>query len=49
MMGGLGFFVTLWLGGFWQGWQWNNSDDPVHRHGGRAQADLDRALLLGHA
>jgi len=24
MMGGLGFFVTLWLGGFWQGWQWNN-------------------------
>src|SRR3954468_3952948 len=24
MVGGLGFFVTLWLGGFWQGWQWNN-------------------------
>lgn len=24
MIGGLGFFVTLWLGGFWQGWQWNN-------------------------
>ena len=36
MIGGLGFFVTLWLGGFWQGWQWNNADDPVHRHGGRS-------------
>lgn len=24
MIGGIGFFVTLWLGGFWQGWQWNN-------------------------
>lgn len=28
MMGGLGFFVTLWLGGFWQGWQWNNPSIP---------------------
>ena len=28
MMGGLGFFVTLWLGGFWQGWQWNNPAIP---------------------
>ncbi len=28
MMGGLGFFVTLWLGGFWQGWQWNNPTIP---------------------
>jgi cytochrome c oxidase cbb3-type subunit 1 len=28
MMGGLGFFVTLWLGGFWQGWQWNNWTIP---------------------
>ena len=28
MIGGLGFFVTLWLGGFWQGWQWNNPSIP---------------------
>jgi cytochrome c oxidase cbb3-type subunit I len=28
MVGGLGFFVTLWLGGFWQGWQWNNPAIP---------------------
>lgn len=28
MLGGLGFFVTLWLGGFWQGWQWNNPAIP---------------------
>lgn len=28
MLGGLGFFVTLWLGGFWQGWQWNNPGIP---------------------
>ena len=28
MLGGLGFFVTLWLGGFWQGWQWNNPSIP---------------------
>ena len=28
MSGGLGFFVTLWLGGFWQGWQWNNPAIP---------------------
>ena len=28
MIGGLGFFVTLWLGGFWQGWQWNNPTIP---------------------
>lgn len=28
MIGGLGFFVTLWLGGFWQGWQWNNHTIP---------------------
>lgn len=28
MTGGLGFFVTLWLGGFWQGWQWNNWSIP---------------------
>jgi len=28
MTGGLGFFVTLWLGGFWQGWQWNNYTIP---------------------
>ena len=28
MPGGLGFFVTLWLGGFWQGWQWNNPRIP---------------------
>ena len=28
MIGGLGFFVTLWLGGFWQGWQWNNWNIP---------------------
>ncbi len=28
MIGGLGFFVCLWLGGFWQGWQWNNPSIP---------------------
>jgi cytochrome c oxidase cbb3-type subunit 1 len=28
MIGGLGFFVTLWLGGFWQGWQWNTWTIP---------------------
>ncbi len=28
MIGGLGFFVTLWLGGFWQGWQWNDVSIP---------------------
>ena len=28
MIGGLGFFVTLWLDGFWQGWQWNNPSIP---------------------
>lgn len=28
MVGGIGFFVTLWLGGFWQGWQWNNPSIP---------------------
>ena len=28
MIGGLGFFTTLWLGGFWQGWQWNNVSIP---------------------
>ncbi|MBS1793333.1 MAG: cbb3-type cytochrome c oxidase subunit I [Acidobacteria bacterium] len=28
LVGGLGFFVTLWLGGFWQGWQWNNPAIP---------------------
>jgi len=28
MIGGLGFYVTLWLGGFWQGWQWNNVSIP---------------------
>jgi len=28
MIGGLGMFVTLWLGGLWQGWQWNNPAIP---------------------
>ncbi len=28
LIGGVGFFVTLWLGGFWQGWQWNNPAIP---------------------
>jgi cytochrome c oxidase cbb3-type subunit I len=28
IIGGLGFFVTLWLGGFWQGWQWNTPTIP---------------------
>ena len=28
MIGGIGFFVTLWLGGFWQGWQWNTPTIP---------------------
>lgn len=28
LIGGVGFFVTLWLGGFWQGWQWNNPSIP---------------------
>lgn len=28
LIGGVGFFVTLWLGGVWQGWQWNNPAIP---------------------
>jgi cytochrome c oxidase cbb3-type subunit 1 len=28
MIGGLGMFTSLWLGGFWQGWQWNNPKIP---------------------
>jgi cytochrome c oxidase cbb3-type subunit 1 len=28
LIGGLGFFVTLWLGGVWQGWQWNDPAIP---------------------
>jgi cytochrome c oxidase cbb3-type subunit 1 len=28
LIGGLGMFTTLWLGGFWQGWQWNNPAIP---------------------
>ncbi|MEW5983235.1 MAG: cbb3-type cytochrome c oxidase subunit I [Acidobacteriota bacterium] len=28
MVGGLGFFVTLWLGGLWQGWQWIDPTIP---------------------
>jgi len=28
MIGGLGFFVTLWLGGLWQGYQWNDPSIP---------------------
>ncbi len=28
MIGGLGMFTTLWLGGLWQGWQWNNVAIP---------------------
>jgi cbb3-type cytochrome oxidase subunit 1 len=28
MIGGLGMFTSLWLGGFWQGWQWNNPSIP---------------------
>jgi cytochrome c oxidase cbb3-type subunit 1 len=28
LIGGIGFFTTLWLGGFWQGWQWNNPAIP---------------------
>ena len=49
MMGGLGFFVTLWLGGFWQGWQWNNPSIPFIDTVVALQADLAGALLLGHA
>jgi cytochrome c oxidase cbb3-type subunit 1 len=37
MSGGLGFFVTLWLGGFWQGWQWNNPAIPF----------IDTVIALG--
>ena len=37
MSGGLGFFVTLWLGGFWQGWQWNNPSIPF----------IDTVIALG--
>ncbi len=49
MIGGLGFFVTLWLGGFWQGWQWNNPIDSIHRHGGGAETGVDGPLLLRRA
>jgi cytochrome c oxidase cbb3-type subunit 1 len=28
LIGGLGMFTSLWLGGFWQGWQWNNPAIP---------------------
>jgi cytochrome c oxidase cbb3-type subunit 1 len=28
LIGGLGMFTVLWLGGFWQGWQWNNPSIP---------------------
>ncbi|HMX26137.1 MAG TPA: cbb3-type cytochrome c oxidase subunit I, partial [Blastocatellia bacterium] len=28
LIGGVGFFVTLWLGGVWQVWQWNNPAIP---------------------
>jgi cytochrome c oxidase cbb3-type subunit 1 len=28
LIGGLGMFTALWLGGFWQGWQWNNPSIP---------------------
>jgi cytochrome c oxidase cbb3-type subunit 1 len=28
LVGGLGMFTALWLGGFWQGWQWNNPSIP---------------------
>lgn len=28
LVGGLGMFTALWLGGFWQGWQWNNPAIP---------------------
>ncbi len=28
LIGGLSMFVTLWLGGLWQGWQWNNTSIP---------------------
>ncbi len=28
LIGGLGMFTSLWLGGFWQGWQWNNPSIP---------------------
>ena len=27
-VGGLGMFTSLWLGGFWQGWQWINPSIP---------------------
>ena len=37
MIGGLGFFVTLWLGGLWQGWQWNDPSIPF----------LDTVVTLG--
>jgi cytochrome c oxidase cbb3-type subunit 1 len=28
LIGGLGMFTALWLGGFWQGLQWNNPSIP---------------------
>ena len=46
MIGGLGFFVTLWLGGFWQGWQWNNPAIPFIDTVMALQAHLAGALLL---
>jgi cytochrome c oxidase cbb3-type subunit 1 len=28
LIGGLGMFTSLWLGGFWQGWQWSTGTIP---------------------
>ncbi len=49
MIGGLGFFVTLWLGGFWQGWQWNNPSIPFIDTVVALQAGMAGAVLLRHA
>ena len=47
MIGGLGFFVTLWLGGFWQGWQWNNPSIPFIDTVVALKPVWTGALLLG--
>ena len=48
MIGGLGFFVTLWLGGFWQGWQWNNPSIPFIDTVVALKPVWTGALLLRH-
>ena len=42
LIGGLGMFTALWLGGFWQGWQWNNPSIPFIDTVVALEAGVDR-------